>query len=240
LSAIPIQLPALRERGEDIHLLFRKFSSDFADRYRMPGIRLTPDAITLLTEYPWPGNIRQLKNTVEQISIIETERNIDSLLLRTYLPIIQENSPALVGDASQEAISERELMYKFLFEMKKDLTELKKLVVELLSQSGNFKISADQHAVIDKLYQDFGATIPATKGLISPIIDPAEDEFIDNDTSFVAHEEFIESLSLEEREKELIIKALEKHRGKRKYAAKELGISERTLYRKIKEYNLAE
>ncbi|MEY5132810.1 MAG: hypothetical protein RLZZ198_814 [Bacteroidota bacterium] len=240
LSAIPIQLPALRERGEDIHLLFRKFASDFADRYRMPGIRLTPDAITLLTEYPWPGNIRQLKNTVEQISIIETERNIDSLLLRTYLPIIQENSPALVGDASQEAISERELMYKFLFEMKKDLTELKKLVVELLSQSGNFKISADQHAVIDKLYQDFGATIPATKGLISPIIDPAEDEFIDNDTSFVAHEEFIESLSLEEREKELIIKALEKHRGKRKYAAKELGISERTLYRKIKEYNLAE
>jgi transcriptional regulator with PAS, ATPase and Fis domain len=240
LSAIPIQLPALRERGEDIHLLFRKFSSDFADRYRMPGIRLTPDAITLLSEYPWPGNIRQLKNTVEQISIIETERNIDSLLLRTYLPIIQENSPALVGDVSQEAISERELMYKFLFEMKKDLTELKKLVVELLSQSGNFKISADQHAVIDKLYQDFGATIPATKGLISPIIDPAEDEFIDNDTSFVAHEEFIESLSLEEREKELIIKALEKHRGKRKYAAKELGISERTLYRKIKEYNLAE
>jgi transcriptional regulator with PAS, ATPase and Fis domain len=240
LSAIPIQLPALRERGEDIHLLFRKFASDFADRYRMPGIRLTPDAITLLTEYPWPGNIRQLKNTVEQISIIETERNIDSLLLRTYLPIIQENSPALVGDASQEAISERELMYKFLFEMKKDLTELKKLVVELLSQSGNFKISADQHAVIDKLYQDFGATIPTTKGLISPIIDPAEDEFIDNDTSFVAHEEFIESLSLEDREKELIIKALEKHRGKRKYAAKELGISERTLYRKIKEYNLAE
>jgi transcriptional regulator with PAS, ATPase and Fis domain len=240
LSAIPIQLPALRERGEDIHLLFRKFASDFADRYRMPGIRLTPEAITLLTEYPWPGNIRQLKNTVEQISIIETERNIDALLLRTYLPIIQENSPALVGDASQEAISERELMYKFLFEMKKDLTELKKLVVELLSQSGNFKISADQHAVIDKLYQDFGAPIPSAKGLISPIIDSAEDEFIDNDTSFVAHEEFIESLSLEEREKELIIKALEKHRGKRKYAAKELGISERTLYRKIKEYNLAE
>lgn len=240
LSAIPIQLPALRERGEDIHLLFRKFASDFADRYRMPGIRLTPEAITLLTEYPWPGNIRQLKNTVEQISIIETERNIDALLLRTYLPIIQENSPALVGDASQEAISERELMYKFLFEMKKDLTELKKLVVELLSQSGNFKISADQHAVIDKLYQDFGAPIPAAKGLISPIIDSAEEEFMDNDTSFVAHEEFIESLSLEEREKELIIKALEKHRGKRKYAAKELGISERTLYRKIKEYNLAE
>jgi transcriptional regulator with PAS, ATPase and Fis domain len=240
LSAIPIQLPALRERGEDIHLLFRKFASDFADRYRMPGIRLTPEAITLLTEYPWPGNIRQLKNTVEQISIIETERNIDALLLRTYLPIIQENSPALVGDASQEAISERELMYKFLFEMKKDLTELKKLVVELLSQSGNFKISADQHAVIDKLYQDFGAPIPSAKGLISPVIDSAEDEFIDNDTSFVAHEEFIESLSLEEREKELIIKALEKHRGKRKYAAKELGISERTLYRKIKEYNLAE
>ncbi len=240
LSAIPIQLPALKERGEDIHLLFRKFASDFADKYRMPAIRLTPDGIETLSHYAWPGNIRQLKNTVEQISIIETERNIDGLLLRSYLPQPQEQSPALLNETSQESISERELMYKFLFDMKKDLSDLKKLVVELLSQSGNIQLSADQHAVIDKLYQDYGNAVSPTKGLLAPGIEPLENEFLENEESFVFHEEFEESLSLEEREKELILKALEKHRGKRKYAALELGISERTLYRKIKEYNLAE
>jgi len=240
LSAIPIQLPALRERDEDIHLLFRKFASDFADRYRMPAIRLTDDAVKILMDYPWPGNIRQLKNTVEQISIIETERSIDGLLLSTYLPSPQEQSPAIINETSQESISERELMYKFLFDMKKDLTDLKKLVVELLSQSGNIQLSPDQHAVMDKLYQDYGTAAAPSKGLIAPRIEPVENDFIDNEDSFVLHEEFEESLSLEEREKELIVKALEKHRGKRKYAAQELGISERTLYRKIKEYNLAE
>lgn len=240
LSAIPIQLPALRERDEDIHLLFRKFASDFADRYRMPAIRLTEDAVKILMDYPWPGNIRQLKNTVEQISIIETERSIDGLLLSTYLPTPQEQSPAIINETSQESISERELMYKFLFDMKKDLTDLKKLVVELLSQSGNIQLSPDQHAIMDKLYQDYGTAAAPSKGLIAPRIEPVENDFIDNEESFVLHEEFEESLSLEEREKELIVKALEKHRGKRKYAAQELGISERTLYRKIKEYNLAE
>jgi transcriptional regulator with PAS, ATPase and Fis domain len=240
LSAIPIQLPALKERGEDIHLLFRKFASDFADKYRMPAIRLTQDGIETLSQYAWPGNIRQLKNTVEQISIIETERNIDALLLRSYLPQPQEQSPALLNETSQESISERELMYKFLFDMKKDLSDLKKLVVELLSQSGNIQLSADQHAVMDKLYQDYGNAVSPTKGLLAPGIESLENEFIENEDSFVLHEEFEESLSLEEREKELILKALEKHRGKRKYAALELGISERTLYRKIKEYNLAE
>ena len=240
LSAIPIQLPALRERDEDIHLLFRKFASDFADRYRMPAIRLTDDAVKILMDYPWPGNIRQLKNTVEQISIIETERSINGLLLSTYLPTSQEQSPAIINETSQESISERELMYKFLFDMKKDLTDLKKLVVELLSQSGNIQLSPDQHAIMDKLYQDYGTAAAPSKGLIAPRIEPVENDFIDNEESFVLHEEFEESLSLEEREKELIVKALEKHRGKRKYAAQELGISERTLYRKIKEYNLAE
>ncbi len=240
LSAIPIQLPALRERGEDIHLLFRKFASDFADRYRMPAIRLTEEAIKILMEYAWPGNIRQLKNTVEQISIIETERRIDGLLLSTYLPTLQEQSPAIINETSQDSISERELMYKFLFDMKKDLTDLKKLVVELLSQSGNIQLSPDQHAIMDKLYQDYGSAAAPSKGLIAPRIESAANDFIDNEEPFVLHEEFEESLSLEEREKELIVKALEKHRGKRKYAAQELGISERTLYRKIKEYNLAE
>lgn len=239
LSAIPIQLPALRERGEDIHLIFRKFAHDFAEKYRMPAIKLTDDAIQLLNQYAWPGNIRQLKNTVEQISIIETERTIDALLLRNYLPAPQENTPVVVNEATQESISERELMYKFLFDMKKDLTELKKLVVELLSQSGNIQLSADQHAVLDKLYQDYATALPGSKSLAAPLVNQPDD-FHDNEDQFVAHEEYEESLSLEEREKELIVKALDKHRGKRKYAAKELGISERTLYRKIKEFNLAE
>lgn len=240
LSAIPIQLPSLKERGEDIHLLFRKFASDFAEKYRMPAIRLTQDGIETLSQYTWPGNIRQLKNTVEQISIIETERNIDGLLLRSYLPKPLDQSPALVNETNQESISERELMYKFLFDMKKDLSDLKKLVVELLSQSGNIQLSADQHAVIDKLYEDYGGTVSPNKGLLAPGIETLDNEFVENEDSFVLHEEFEESLSLEEREKELILKALEKHRGKRKYAALELGISERTLYRKIKEYNLVE
>lgn len=240
LNAIPILLPPLRERGDDIHLLFRKFSSDFADKYRMPSIRLTEDAIELLNLYSWPGNIRQMKNTVEQISIIETERNINALLLRSYLPAEQEKKPVLLADAAQDSISERELMYKFLFDMKKDLTDLKKLVLELLSQSGNIQLSTDQHAVIDKLYQDFGTPIAPPKSLSAPIVGTVNPNFNHVEEQFVVHEEYEESLSIEEREKELIFKALEKHRGKRKYAAKELGISERTLYRKIKEYNLAE
>jgi len=239
LSAIPIQLPALRERGEDIHLIFRKFAHDFAEKYRMPAIKLSEDAVQLLNQYAWPGNIRQLKNTVEQISIIETERTIDALLLRNYLPAPQENTPVVVNEATQESISERELMYNSLFDMKKDLTELKKLVVELLSQSGNIQLTADQHAVLDKLYQDYGTAVPSTKSLAAPIVNQPGD-FQENEDQFVVHEEYEESLSLEEREKELIVKALEKHRGKRKYAAQELGISERTLYRKIKEFNLAE
>lgn len=237
LSAIPIQLPALRERGEDIHLLFRKFASDFSERYRMPAIRLTDDAVELLNEYAWPGNIRQLKNTVEQISVIETVREIDAGLLLNYLPKISETSPALIHENQQESISERELMYKFLFDMKKDLTDLKKLVVELLSQTGSINLTQDQSEMLDKLYQDYGQPLPASKGLTAPM---ASHEVTVNEEPFVVHEDYEESLSLEEREKELIMKALEKHRGKRKYAAQELGISERTLYRKIKEFNLAE
>lgn len=237
LSAIPIQLPALRERGEDIHLLFRKFASDFSERYRMPAIRLTDEAVELLNEYAWPGNIRQLKNTVEQISVIETVREIDAGLLRNYLPKISETSPVLIHENQQESISERELMYKFLFDMKKDLTDLKKLVVELLSQTGSINLTQDQSEMLDKLYQDYGQPLPASKGLTAPM---ASHEVTVNEEPFVVHEDYEESLSLEEREKELIMKALEKHRGKRKYAAQELGISERTLYRKIKEFNLAE
>jgi transcriptional regulator with PAS, ATPase and Fis domain len=238
LNTIPITLPALRDRGEDIHLLFRKFASDFADRYRMPTIKLNDEAIELLNAYRWPGNIRQLKNIVEQLSIIETERNIDRILLKNYLPESAESGALVVNTPNQESISERELMYKFLFDMKRDLTDLKKLVVEVLSQTGGIELNPDQNILVNKLYQDFGASVPGT--ILPQSLMPPKIQELEEQEDFTLHEDFEESLSLEERERELIQKALEKHRGKRKYAAKELGISERTLYRKIKEFNLAE
>ncbi len=238
LNTIPIALPSLRDRGEDIHLLFRKFASDFADRYRMPTIKLNDEAIELLNAYRWPGNIRQLKNIVEQLSIIETERNIDRILLKNYLPKSAESGALVVNTPNQESISERELMYKFLFDMKRDLTDLKKLVVEVLSQTGGIELNPDQNILVNKLYQDFGASVPGT--ILPQSLMPPKIQELEEQEDFTLHEDFEESLSLEERERELIQKALEKHRGKRKYAAKELGISERTLYRKIKEFNLAE
>ncbi|MFM7664214.1 MAG: sigma-54 interaction domain-containing protein [Bacteroidota bacterium] len=239
LNTIPIALPALRDRGDDIHLLFRKFASDFADRYRMPPIRLTEEAIELLNAYRWPGNIRQLKNMVEQLSIIETERSIDRTLLQHYLPEVVDKGALMINTPSQESISEREIMYKFLFDMKRDLTDLKKLVVEILSQTAGIELDADQNILLNKLYQDFGSTMQSSV-LPANLIPPPKIQEVEDQEDFTQHEDFEESLSLEERERELIQKALEKHRGKRKYAAKELGISERTLYRKIKEFNLAE
>lgn len=239
LNTIPISLPALRERGDDIHLLFRKFASDFADRYRMPAIRLDEDGIKILNSYRWPGNIRQLKNIVEQLSIIETERNISSDLLRNYLPEHMESTAVAVNHQSAESISERELMYKFLFDMKKDLTDLKKLVVEILSQTSGIELNSDQSILVNKLYQDFGAS--SQQALLPTTVIPSNVQELEvEDEPFTMHEDFEESLSLEHRERELILKALEKHRGKRRNAAQELGISERTLYRKIKEFNLAE
>jgi transcriptional regulator with PAS, ATPase and Fis domain len=244
LSTVPISLPALRNRQDDIHLLFRKFSSDFGDKYRMPGIKLTPEAIHLLNNYSWPGNIRQLKNTVEQISVIETSREIDAHTLQGYLPAERDNSPALISD-SKENINERELMYKFLFDMKKDLTELKKLVVELVAKDGNINLSSDQASLINRLYDDVNTPTVAQQAQLLPPAQPDESTFAyppqkSSEDQFEIHEEVEESLSLEDTEKELIKKALIKHKGKRKYAASELGISERTLYRKIKEYNLNE
>jgi DNA-binding NtrC family response regulator len=217
-------------------LLFRKFASDFAEKYRMPSIRLSDDAVEVLNAYHWPGNIRQLKNLVEQISVIEQERDIDGSRLQAYLPQEQEFIPSIVGNTEQK-IDERELMYKFLFDMKNDLNELKKLVVELLHHQGDFNLSSDQAAVVNRIYQDINIgehrILPPAQTVSNPVeIVPQENEV------FQIHEEVNESLSLEDQEKELILKALEKHRGKRKYAADELGISERTLYRKIKEYDL--
>lgn len=239
LSTVPIALPSLRSRKDDIHLLFRKFANDFADKYRMPAVRLTDDAVNLIQNYSWPGNIRQLKNLVEQISVIETSRELDAAVLATYLPAETEKVPAIIGDGASDNFSERELMYKFLFDMKKDLSDLKKLVIELVHQGGEISLNNDQAAVVNRLYQEVNPSYGQSRILGSPV-EPKQNDYIENEETedFETHEEVEESLSLEDREKELIQKALDKHRGKRKYAAAELGISERTLYRKIKEYDL--
>lgn len=247
LNTVPVSLPPLRERGEDIHLLFRKFASDFADKYRMPTIRLTDDAVLAVVQYTWPGNIRQLKNVVEQISVIETERELNASMIQQYLPSTQAKSTVLAQRESDETINERELMYKFLFDMKKDLTELKKLVVEIINKGGNISVSGDHAEILNRLYTDIETPTFESAKLIAPSIDKPVVQEVDYsqpveeyEETFEAHEVVEESLSLEDQEKDLIRKALEKHRGKRKYAALELGISERTLYRKIKEYNLVE
>jgi transcriptional regulator with PAS, ATPase and Fis domain len=151
LSTVPIQLPALKNRQEDVHLLFRKFANDFAEKYRMPAIKLSEEAVILLQNYPWPGNIRQLKNLVEQLSVIETARDIDAMMLASYLQPIAEKSSFLVkNDQTQESISERELMYKFLFDMKKDLTELKKLVLEVINNGQSVNLNQDQTALVNR------------------------------------------------------------------------------------------
>ena len=244
LSTVPISLPPLRKRGDDIHLLFRKFASDFGDKYRMPGIKLMPEAVDMLINYSWPGNIRQLKNLVEQISVIETAREIDGVILRNYLPLERENTPAVINKESKDSINERELMYKFLFDMKKDLTELKKLVIDIIPKDGSMDLSKDQVSLVNQFYRDVEAPTVSSSRIL-PAAPQEQTSSYDyqnesNEDSYETHEEVEESLSLEDREKELIQKALQKHKGKRKHAASELGISERTLYRKIKEYNLSE
>ncbi len=238
LSTVPIALPPLRKRKEDIHLLFRKFANDFGEKYRMPAVRLTDDAVQLLNNYNWPGNIRQLKNIVEQISVIGTSREVNAIELAEYLPEKMDFSPAVIEDV-KESVNEREIMYKFLFDMKKDLNDLKKLVLEIIPNNGNINLNSDQANMVSRFTNDIQ---PESTTKILP---PAPEESFTYSTNspsekFQVHEEVEESLSLEDREKELIQKALVKHKGKRKYAAAELGISERTLYRKIKEYNLAD
>lgn len=242
LNTVPIQIPPLRERGEDVILLFRKFASDFAEKYRMPAIQLTEDAKQSLLSYSWPGNVRQLKNITEQVSIIETNREITPGILRKYLP--EENNmqrlPVLFGVKNTKGFeSEREILYQVLFDMRQDVTELKKLVHEIMSERRRGVVS--DLAVADSTYYTPNApavTPPVTSGMptiIHPPVKPSppvEDDIQDT-------EEYVEeSLSLDEVEKEMICKALEKHHGKRKNAARDLNISERTLYRKIKEYGL--
>lgn len=248
LSTVPIKLPPLKERKEDIHLLFRKFASDFAEKYRMPSIKLDNDAVAALTNYPWPGNIRQLKNIVEQISVIEKERDISLEKIKFYLPQdVVSGVPSVVGGTSQESdpFSDRELIYKFLFDMKRDMNELKKLVIELLNGNKDVDLTGTQRDVLNRVYSDI-SNEDSKKLLEAGVRDEitedkeysSEEEVTIVDSDYQDHIEVEESLSLEEREMEFVKKALEKHHGKRKDAAKELGISERTLYRKIKEYNL--
>jgi transcriptional regulator with PAS, ATPase and Fis domain len=241
LNTIPILIPPLRDRKEDIHLIFRKFAVDIAEKYRMPPLKLSVDAVQVLNKFYWPGNIRQLKNITEQISIIEKEKLIDAITLRKYLPT--EGSPDLpvLYKKEQDKFSERDLLYKVLFDMKKDMSELKKIVLDIIENSDEPKDIEQTKALLVK---DFGTDLLVPKPPVShavQITTPDDDIQLSdsNDIEDFDHSEVIEeSLSLQDKEREMIKKALEKHRGKRRNAANELGISERTLYRKIKEYNI--
>ena len=217
LNTISIQLPALRKRGDDIHLLFRKFAADFAEQYNTLPIRLTDDAVTILKEYSWPGNIRQLRNFIAQLSVIEKERMITANKLQEQLPDTSVGGLVKFEDKNKADLSEREILYKVLFDMKRDLTELKKITFDLMQKEGGTEILNNINPAIftDNNEQDFNINTPAENTI-----------------------EIEESLSLFDQEKRLIEKSLLKHKGKRKDAAEELGISERTLYRKLKEFGL--
>jgi len=249
LSTVPIRVPSLASRKEDIVLLFRKFASDFADKYRTASVQLDDEAKNLLTTYPWPGNVRELKNIAEQVSVLSPEKNITSKELNRYLlPYSNNRLPVLVNNQShQEFQNEREILYKLFFDMKKDVTELKKLFLEVLqnpsaaSQNPNIINSLKDSKSNQELY----AHQPSTpyqievKPAISIQSQPMEMK-INHENDIEDHEEVEESLNLIDKEKELIIKALIKHKSKRKDAAFDLGISERTLYRKLKEYDIEE
>ncbi|MQY79246.1 MAG: AAA domain-containing protein [Bacteroidetes bacterium] len=234
LNTVPIFIPSLRERGKDIYLLFRKFAYDFAETYRMPAVSLMEEARHILLNYSWPGNIRQLKNVTEQISVIEKNREISAETLRSYMPDYQSvKLPAIIQRENQKPFSsEREILYKILFDMKNDMNDLKKLVVDVLQKGvDQVDVSESNAQLIHKLYQSIDSTI---------VKEPAKPIEVQPDRSEIQDTEEImeESLSLMDKEIELIRKALDKHNGKRKYAAEELGISERTLYRKIKEHDI--
>lgn len=251
LNTVPIYVPPLRERGEDVVLLFRKFTSDFSEKYNVKPISLNEDAKKLLMRFPFPGNIRQLKNIAEQISLLEQERVVDGPTLSKYLPTDQARLPAVfTGATSGESsdFSEREILYKVLFDMKKDMNELKKLVLESYQSGGLNSSIINKH---QNLFEDLESPIsfeekPAssTSSVNMPIVlDPQSskdeiEDYDDENIEDIIHEEDDNSLSLEKKEKEMILKALRKHNNKRKYAANDLGISERTLYRKIKQYDI--
>ena len=236
LSTVEIKIPPLRERKTDIILLFRKFASDFAKKYNMPTVRLNDDAQRILQEYNWNGNIRQLKNITEQLSVLEQERAINGDMISSYLPDPKNNLPALISDNKSESdfSSEREILYKILFDMKRDLNELKKLTNNLKKNTSNDSDKLDDiQSLIPKKIKEIDDLNNQNNVLLDNNYENKNDKY-----SFA--EEIIEeeTLSIQDKELELIIKALERNNGRRKAAANELGISERTLYRKIKQYDL--
>ncbi|TAF09939.1 MAG: sigma-54-dependent Fis family transcriptional regulator [Flavobacteriia bacterium] len=247
LSTVDIMLPPLRERKDDIHLLFRKFASDFAHKYKMPAIKLDDDAIQLLIKYRWSGNIRQLRNVAEQISVLETKREISLQTLHYYLPQENANLPSVIGTKKSESdfSNEREILYKVLFDMKSDLNDLKKLTMELM-QNGSSKVQEANKGLIQKIYgkpeentifeEEPRVEMFSKQNNLVPEVFEEEDD--DQNYLFAETVDEEETLSLEAKEIELIKKSLERNKGKRKAAADELGISERTLYRKIKQYDL--
>lgn len=239
LNTVPLKIPALRERKEDINLLFRKFIADFTDKYRSPSVQLDVSAQQVLMNYSWPGNVRQLKNIAEQIAVLEKDRNLSAEHLENYIPTEAGSTlPMRIPNQNKEDFSERDILYKVLFDMKKDMMELKKLVAEIIQNGGNTANIQSNQKIINQLYRDI--EIPGSNNLTN---DPHQLVIHqpDNDKSYDMMdeaEEVEESLSLIDKESDLIKKALKKHKGKRKLAAHELGISERTLYRKIKELEL--
>jgi len=241
LSTVEINLPPLRNREDDMHLLFRKFASDFAQKYNMPTIRLDENALNTLLSYSWKGNIRQLRNITEQISVIEQNRIITDQILRSYLPDYSANLPAIVSEkkTSSDFSNEREILYKVLFDMRNDITDLKKLTQELIKEKETGKEPPENtQLLIEKIYGKEGN--PENNNTLEIISKPKTDPFHANPNidTFDEAETIEETISLQEKEFEMIKQALERNKGKRKLAAKELGISERTLYRKINQYNL--
>lgn len=247
LNTVQIDMPALRERKGDVHLLFRKFAIDFAEKYRMPELVLTTDAVNYLENYPFPGNIRQLRNLVEQMTVVEQERTINSVKLAEYIPM-QTQLPAVVqkGNAvsSNEFHSEREIMYKILFDMRNDLNDLKSLTSELIKNRESGDLSNQEKNLINRVFTPESQNQKANSllyfensGQNSSNISTSNEEYQDVEDIEI-EETKPDSLSLQNNERELIVKALEKHKGRRNKAADELGISQRTLYRKIKQYNL--
>ncbi|MDG2367700.1 MAG: sigma-54 dependent transcriptional regulator [Flavobacteriaceae bacterium] len=239
LSTVEIKVPPLRDRKEDIHLLFRKFASDFAKKYNMPTIRLDENAQKLLTMYSWNGNVRQLRNVAEQLSVLEEKRIVSVSLLQSYLPELSSNLPAVINKNkdSSDFSNEREILYKILFDMKKDLNDLKKITKHLNSEESSIDFKSEEKNTLEKLYNNSSNStdlieINEKKG------DFKSHEVSDDKYHFAEEIREEETLSIHDKELELIIKALKRNGGKRKAAAKELGISERTLYRKIKQHDI--
>ena len=239
LNTVPLKTPALRERKEDIFLLFRKFIADFTDKYRSPSVQLDTDAQNVLSNYSWPGNVRQLKNIAEQIAVLEKDRNITGQSILTYIPHEQNSQlPMRIDKQGKDDFSERDILYKVLFDMKKDMLDLKKLVAEIIQNNGNGTQLSVNPQALNQLYTDIELQPTAAELHGSSTLTIHKPGTEPQHFDILQHEEEEESLSLIDKESDLIKKALKKHRGKRKLAAQELGISERTLYRKIKELNL--